>query len=121
MNKYEDHNYIEDESDSSTKSRGLSDEIQRAIIESIVSPDKHLKFQQVCNEDNRLFGAPGSNLRLKVQQKHKRLLRLLRKDSRKFEKSIKPFIEQEQISYQVEVLQKKEKIMSKQFLAGGSK
>lgn len=124
---------IDDHSITDNKSRVLSDELVKAIIQSIISSQNLLTFQQVCNEDIRLFGKPGSTLRLKVQQKHKRLLRLKKADPVLFAKTCKSYevialsssaLEQiSQIPIQVEAPKSGNFIMSnsKHFLAGGSK
>lgn len=71
------------------RSRGpdiaLPAETEKAIIESIVSTRRHIKFQQVCEENTRVFGIRGSDFRRAVQRRRDKLVQLRRgTDHKKF-------------------------------------
>lgn len=93
--------------DNNNEETDLSSAAAKAILESIVSPTKVFKFQQVCNQNRHLFGSPGSALRRKIQRKHSYLSTLSSSAPEKFNSICNSFgidrdHEEEEVSFRKE-------------------
>jgi hypothetical protein len=72
-------------------SASLDPEIDEALLRVILSPQRLIKFANVCNDQETLFGQPNTKLRRKVQNRRRVLLGLQEKDPSAFLKLAKEF------------------------------
>ena len=69
----------------------IDEQIDRALVKILLSPQRLLKFAQVCKGNEALFGTPSSALRKRVQNRRFHLTQLQEQDPQAFYKLAQEF------------------------------